>query len=110
MEIFERSIMKIEGLARLLVLERLADPDRRRLFLQNRRTLRGRPPGGLRRYGKMKRKYKNDLKLDRMEQLDMNDYDVGSLHIPYGPGWDARRIDKLIYRTVSPFALIFGLF
>ena len=30
-----------------------------------------------------------------------NDYDVGSLHIPYGPGWDARRIDKLIYQTVS---------
>ena len=33
--------------------------------------------------------------------LEMNDYDVASLHIPYGPGWDARRIDKLVYRTVS---------
>jgi hypothetical protein len=31
----------------------------------------------------------------------MNDYDVASLHIPYGPGWDARRIEKLIYQTVS---------
>ena len=33
--------------------------------------------------------------------LEMNDYDVVSLHIPYGPGWDARRIDKLVYQTVS---------
>ncbi|KAF8347406.1 hypothetical protein F5887DRAFT_955633, partial [Amanita rubescens] len=31
----------------------------------------------------------------------MNDYDVGSLHIPRSPGpeWDARRIDKLIHQT-----------
>ncbi|KAJ3734551.1 ankyrin repeat-containing domain protein [Lentinula guzmanii] len=29
----------------------------------------------------------------------MNSYDVVSLHIPYGPGWDARRIDKLVYQT-----------
>jgi hypothetical protein len=31
--------------------------------------------------------------------LEMNDYDVVSLHIPYGPGWDARRIEKLVYQT-----------
>ena len=33
--------------------------------------------------------------------LETNDYDVSSLHIPYGPGWDARRIQKLVYQTVS---------
>jgi hypothetical protein len=30
----------------------------------------------------------------------MNDYDVAFLHIPYGPGWDVKRIDKLVYGTV----------
>ncbi|PFH47157.1 hypothetical protein AMATHDRAFT_68340 [Amanita thiersii Skay4041] len=97
--IFERSIVKIEGLARLLVLEKLTTADERQSYLQGRRVLRGRPVGPY-RYRKMKRKYKNDLKaLKDLEELEMNDYDVASLHIPYGPGWDARRIDKLIYQT-----------
>ncbi|KIL59500.1 hypothetical protein M378DRAFT_200085 [Amanita muscaria Koide BX008] len=97
--IFERSIAKIEGLARLLVLEKLGDSDRRHAFLDSRRAHRGRPQASYWRYRKATRKYKGDLKLDQMDQLEMNDYDVGSLHIPYGPGWDARRIDKLIYQT-----------
>ena len=92
--------MRVEGLARLLVLEQLATFDERQSFLRARRELRGRP-GIPRRSRKTKRKYKNDLKsLGELEELEMNDYDVGSLHIPYGPGWDARRIDKLIYQTV----------
>ena len=97
-------------MARLLVLERLATFDERQSFLQARRDLRGRP-GGPRRSRKMKRKYKNDLKsLGELEELEMNDYDVGSLHIPYGPGWDARRIDKLIYQTVRRSLLFSPLF
>ncbi|KAM6501508.1 ankyrin repeat protein [Amanita muscaria] len=103
--IFERSIVKIEGLARLLVLEKLGDSDRRHAFLESRRAHRGRPqthlgrPRGSYRKHRKSRKYKGDLKLDQMDQLEMNNYDVGSLHIPYGPGWDARRIDRLIYQT-----------
>jgi len=59
----------------------------------------------------MKRKYKNDLKsLAELEELEMNDYNVGSLHIPYGPGWDARRIDKLIYQTVRQSLLSYPCF
>lgn len=55
---------------------------------------------------KRQRKYKGDLKsLAEIGGLEMNDYDVASLHIPYGPGWNARRIDKLIYQTVSPLSL-----
>lgn len=58
------------------------------------------------------RKYKGDLKADiAIGGLEWNDYDVVSLHIPYGPGWDARRIDKLIYQTVSSCAFqILGLY
>ncbi|KAK2459398.1 hypothetical protein APHAL10511_008585 [Amanita phalloides] len=97
--IFERSIVRVEGLARLLVLERLATFDQRQLFLRSRRELRGRPSGPWRQR-RHKRKYKNDLKsIGELEELEMNNYDVASLHIPYGPSWDARRIDKLIYQT-----------
>ena len=93
--------MRVEGLARLLVLERLATFDERQSFLRARRDLRGRP-GVPWRYRKTRCKFKNDLKsLNDLEELEMNDYNVASLHIPYGPGWDARRIDKLIYQTVN---------
>ncbi|KAF7319941.1 Ankyrin repeat protein [Mycena kentingensis (nom. inval.)] len=98
--IYERSIARITGLARLLVLEKLTDTDTRFSFLESRRNLRGRP-NPLSRYNRRnKRKYKGDLKADTsLSGMEMNDYDVASLHIPYGPGWDARRIDKLIYQT-----------
>ncbi|KAF7790774.1 hypothetical protein EIP86_001731 [Pleurotus ostreatoroseus] len=97
--IFERSIVRIQGLARLLVLEKLATAVARDQYLVARRALRGRPakPYDWRRYAK--RKYKGDLKQDADNGLELSDYDVVSLHIPYGPGWDARRIDKLVYQT-----------
>jgi hypothetical protein len=82
------------------VLEKLTDTDTRYNFLESRRALRGRP-NPFSRYTRRKSKYKGDLKADTsIGGLEMNDYDVASLHIPYGPGWDARRIDKLIYQTV----------
>ena len=51
---------------------------------------------------KRKKGYKGDLKADTsLGGLEMNEYDVGSFHIPYGPRWDARKIEKLVYQTVS---------
>ncbi|KAF8169046.1 hypothetical protein K438DRAFT_1921395 [Mycena galopus ATCC 62051] len=99
--IYERSIVRVTGLARLLVLEKLTNTDERFTFLESRRTLRGRP-NPLNQYKRrQKRKFKGDLKgeANSLSGLEMNDYDVASLHIPYGPGWDARRIDKLVYQT-----------
>ncbi|PCH39851.1 ankyrin [Wolfiporia cocos MD-104 SS10] len=97
--IFERSIARIQGLARLLVLERLTTANARDKYLSCRRTLRGRPQSH-NAYRRMKKKYKGDLKAGiDFAGLEMNDYDVVSLHIPYGPGWDARRIEKLVYQT-----------
>lgn len=82
------------------MLEKLGNSDTRQNFLQTRNDLRGRP-NALRRFGgRRKRNYQNDLKTV-IGGLEMNDYDVASLHIPYGPGWDARKIEKLIYQTVS---------
>ena len=97
-QIYERSIVKIKGLARLLVLEKLKNDRMRASFLRERRHLRDRPPSA---YKLIRLKYKGDLKQkeDNMD-LEMNNYDVGPVHIPYGPRWDARRIDKLVYQTV----------
>ncbi|KAI1782779.1 ankyrin [Ganoderma leucocontextum] len=97
--IFERSIQRVQGLARLLVLERLLDADTRQRYLVDRRKLRTRPDAEI-DYSRRKKKLKGDLKANiDIGGLEMNDYDVQSLHIPYGPGWDARRIDKLVYQT-----------
>ncbi|KAH9847724.1 ankyrin [Lenzites betulinus] len=98
--IFERSIARVQGLARLLVLERLLDAEAKERYLLDRRLLRARPPAGDLFDIRRKRKMKGDLKASTdLGGLEMNDYDVQSLHIPYGPGWDARRIDKLVYQT-----------
>ncbi|KAF9530926.1 hypothetical protein CPB83DRAFT_849882 [Crepidotus variabilis] len=96
--IYERSITKMTGLARLLVLERLARTDTRLEFLDSRRSLRGRPPQD-RPYINQKA-LRNDLKVDdTIAGLALNNYDVTALHVPYGPTWDARRIEKLVYQT-----------
>jgi hypothetical protein len=105
-QIYERSIARIEGLARLLALEKLADANTREAFLESRKRLRGRPIA-YGRYYRRKHKHKGDLKADMsVGGLEMNDYDVATLHIPYGPGWDARRIDKLVYQTVRHVHLL----
>ncbi|KLO11509.1 ankyrin [Schizopora paradoxa] len=102
--IFERSINRITGLARMLVLERLSKPESRVSYLESRRALRSRPNNVSASYhrqsAKSQRQYKGDLKGDEeFGGLEMNDYDVSTLHIPYGPGWTARRIEKLVYQT-----------
>ena len=63
-QIYERSIARMEGLARLLVLEKLTDTETRYAFLTNRRNLRGRP-NPLNHYNKQRmRRHKGDLKAD----------------------------------------------
>ena len=67
--------------------------------MQSRRQVRGRPEKYDDWRRMLKKKYKGDLKGDKDAGLEMSDYDVISLHIPYGPGWDAKRIEKLVYTT-----------
>ncbi|KAH9949869.1 hypothetical protein B0H21DRAFT_819796 [Amylocystis lapponica] len=101
--IFEGAIGRVEGLARLLVLEKLMVPDVRGRYFVDCRGLRGRPDQDARR--RERRRYRADLKLNvEFCALEMNDYDVVSLHIPYGPNWDARRVERLVHQTASgPF-------
>ena len=91
---------RITGLARLLVLEKLSKPEARVSYLESRRELRSRVRINTIYTRRMRRKRKGDLKAEvEIAGLDMNDYDVAQLHIPYGPGWTAKRIEKLIYST-----------
>jgi hypothetical protein len=99
-KIYERAVSRVQGLARLLAIEKLTTPRSRSQYQQQRSILRGLPASGVvaAGYGRI---YKGDLKADMaLNGLELSDYDIVNLHIPYGPGWDARRIEKLIYKTV----------
>jgi len=102
-KIYERAVGRVQGLARLLAIEKLATPESRNQYQQQRSILRGRPTqnSDFTVFGRRGRRYKGDLKADPVfSGLELSDYDIVNLHIPYGPGWDARRIEKLIYMTV----------
>lgn len=96
--IFERALYRVEGLARLLVLEKLNNQDARDGFLLQRRSMRGRPAAS-NRYQRRDKRLRGDLKTkNEFAGLQMSDYDV-LFHIPYGPGIDAQKIQKMVYQT-----------
>ncbi|KAI9433859.1 hypothetical protein H4582DRAFT_1856238 [Lactarius indigo] len=98
--IYERAVGRVQGLARLLAIEKLATPEARSRYQYRRSLLRGRPITSHPSYIQGRRMYRGDLKADvAFSGLEMSDYDVVNLHIPYGPGWDSRRIERLIYKT-----------
>ena len=101
-QIYESAMGRVPGLARLLAIEKLATPEAGIQYQRRRSVLRGRPVLAHPSYLRRQRRYRGDLKADELfSGLEMSDYDVVNLHIPYGRGWDARRIEKLIYKTVS---------
>ncbi|KAI0683269.1 hypothetical protein BC835DRAFT_758930, partial [Cytidiella melzeri] len=99
--IFERSIVRIQGLARLVVLEKLATTAARDDYVSSRRKLRGRPLNldPRMRPARKAKQFKGDLKGGADSGLESSGYDVVSLRIPYGPRWDARRIERFVYQT-----------
>ena len=98
-KIYERAVSRVQGLARLLAIEKLSTPLLRSQYQQRRSILRGR--NRFTAYIRPGRRYKGDLKADAaFSVLELSDYDVVNLHIPYGPGWDARKVEGLIYKTV----------
>lgn len=48
-----------------------------------------------------RRKVKGDLKAaaELFGGVSVSDYGVQSFHIPYGPGFDAKKVEKFIYST-----------
>ncbi|KAH9017611.1 ankyrin repeat protein [Lactarius pseudohatsudake] len=98
--IYERAVGHVQGLARLLAIEKLATPEARNRYHSQRSLLRGQPAFSRSSYVRGRRRYKSDLKADAVfGGLEMSDYDLVNLHIPYGPGWDTKRIEKLVYKT-----------
>jgi hypothetical protein len=104
-KIYERAVGRVQGLARLLAIEKLATPELRSQYQQRRSILRGRNSHTT--CVRTGRRYKGDLKADAaFSGLESSDYDVINLHIPYGPGWDSKKIEKLIYKTVCTSPLL----
>ncbi|KIO24997.1 hypothetical protein M407DRAFT_211280 [Tulasnella calospora MUT 4182] len=96
--IFERALTRVSGLARLLVLEKLASKEARDGYLDQRRQMRGRPEIS-RHQMRRNRRLNGDLKsAAEFAGLEMSDYDV-IFHIPYGPGITAKRICNIVYQT-----------
>ncbi|KAJ5383611.1 hypothetical protein N7517_001522 [Penicillium concentricum] len=100
--IFERSFTRTEGLARLLVLEKLPKSQDRDNYLQKRREERGRPPLSLymqRRHGKMLHgNIKDDWEDEAPEWQEQDQAsDYHTFTIPYGRRFNARNIEKLLY-------------
>ncbi|OQE46390.1 hypothetical protein PENCOP_c001G08769 [Penicillium coprophilum] len=100
--IFERSFTRTEGLARLLVLEKLPRSQDRDNYLQKRREERGRPPLDVylqRRHGKMLHGNIKDDWEDEVPEWQEQDQvsDYHTFTIPYGRRFNARNIEKLLY-------------
>ena len=97
--IFERSFGRTEGLARLLILEKLPKSRDRDAYLDQRREERGRP--AVNRWRMRKRliygNIKNDYEDEVAEWVDEDVSDYHTLTIPYGPQFHARKIEKLLY-------------
>ncbi|CAJ0831936.1 2114_t:CDS:10 [Entrophospora sp. SA101] len=90
--IYERKFSRLNGLARLLVLERLKTTDQRFYYTEKRREMSIRPPNPLGdQYQQRRRNRGQNLRINKFE---MNDYEIVS--IPYGPDFDAKKITKMI--------------
>ncbi|KEF54464.1 uncharacterized protein A1O9_09631 [Exophiala aquamarina CBS 119918] len=97
--IFERSFSRVQGLARLLVLEKLPLPTDRDDYLAKRREERGRPP--IPQNHRFHKKLKGNLKDAQPDDIaEWVEDDVSNYHtvtIPYGPTYNAKRIEKLLF-------------
>ncbi|OQO13617.1 hypothetical protein B0A48_01846 [Cryoendolithus antarcticus] len=98
--IFERSFGRTEGLARLLIIEKLPKSDERDAYIDQRREERGRPRANRMRQkqkqirGNIKNGWENEV-AEWVEAEDVSNYHTFT--VPYGPEFHARKIEKLLY-------------
>ena len=96
--IFERSFGRTQGLARLLILEKLPKTADRDNYMDQRRAERGRPALHRNYYNRMGGNIKDQEEDDVAEWVDHEE--VASYHtmtVPYGPKYHAARINRLLY-------------
>ena len=99
--IYERSFGRIEGLARLLVLERLPKESEREAYLAQRREERGRPPSNTyrRKRGQLRDNFKDKDPQD-VAEWNVEEQEIANYHtftVPYGPRYNAKKIEKLLF-------------
>jgi ankyrin repeat protein len=98
--IFERSFTRVQGLARLLVLEKLPHPNDRDTYLAKRRAERGRPP--LPWNARFRHELQGNVKDAQPDDVAewVEEDEVSNYHtvaIPYGPKYHAKKIEKLLF-------------
>ncbi|KAH7417628.1 hypothetical protein BKA64DRAFT_702397 [Cadophora sp. MPI-SDFR-AT-0126] len=98
--IFERSFGRTQGLARLLILEKLPKTVDREAYMDQRRAERGRPAlhRNFRNQYRMGGNIKDSEEDEVAEWVDQEE--VASYHtmtVPYGPKYQASRINRLLY-------------
>ncbi|KAF2214146.1 hypothetical protein CERZMDRAFT_38359 [Cercospora zeae-maydis SCOH1-5] len=98
--IFERFFGRTEGLARLLILEKLPRAEDREAYLDQRRAERGRPE--INRYYQRRFRTRDNIKVNYEDEVaewvdtdEVSDYHTFT--IPYGPRYHARKIEKLLF-------------
>ncbi|THV45654.1 hypothetical protein BGAL_0464g00050 [Botrytis galanthina] len=98
--IFERSFGRTEGLARLLILEKLPKTVDRENYMDQRRRERGRPSlnrsfrNQHRLYGNLKDQEEDEV-ADWAEQDEIANYHT--MTVPYGQKYNAAKINRLLY-------------
>jgi hypothetical protein len=98
--IYERSFFRTQGLARLLILEKLPKCSEREAYIDQRRLERGRPAADWSRVkqrsgrGNIKSAWEDEV-AEWADADELSGYHTFS--IPYGPKYSARKIEKLLY-------------
>ena len=98
--IFERNFARTTGLARLLVYEKLPENSDREAYINERREERGRP--GVQSHFRQRHELTGNIKQHATDEVNegIEEDAVANYHtftIPYGPKFNARRIEKLLY-------------
>lgn len=98
--IFERSFGRTQGLARLLILEKLPKTADREKYMDQRRAERGRPQI----YRRHRHGYGMSGNIKEREEDEVAEWvdeeEVASYHtmtVPYGPKYHASKINRLLY-------------
>lgn len=99
-QLFEKPFDKLQGLARLLLLERLRTPEARKAFKNNQRLKKLRPDqdDGVPFWRRLNRRFSGDKFLtERIEESGAEVSDYSTVFLPWSPSWTAKRIRKLMY-------------
>jgi hypothetical protein len=98
-QIFERRFEQLQGLARLLVIERLEAPEYRTRYKEQQRLRRLRPEAAQRQsfWTQLDPNLDDDYNRERIEEGGASSSDYSTVFLPWGPKWSAERIRKLMY-------------